>query len=342
MAVGPVETEARNARGGAVRETSRQQDADDRDAGSSAVDEVREGVLAVPLRMSESGLSHVFAYLVDGGAGDLHLVDAGVDDDENWTLLSAAARALGRDVADIGSVTVTHAHPDHLGLAARVRAASGAVVRMHAEDARAMRSRASLLPADLLEPALDRWGVPVARRDELRAPASRPVSAGATVEVDEALAGGETIRAGRRSWRVLHTPGHTRGHVCVIDDEAGLVFTGDHVLPSVNPGIGLGGRVAGDDPLGDYLASLELVAALDDHEACPGHERRFRGLADRCRELARHQGRRTEEVREALDEAPGASVWETASRIAWTGGWVGLRGGTLLSALAQTAMRMPF
>jgi glyoxylase-like metal-dependent hydrolase (beta-lactamase superfamily II) len=52
----------------------------------------------------------------------------------------AGVRETGHEVSDVTAVLVTHFHPDHFGLAARVREASGAWIGMHEADARAVSS----------------------------------------------------------------------------------------------------------------------------------------------------------------------------------------------------------
>ncbi len=51
---------------------------------------------------------------------------------------------------------------------------------------------------------------------------------------------------------MIETPGHTRGHVVFSDPASRLLFTGDHVLPTITPSIGFE-PVATDNPLGDFL-----------------------------------------------------------------------------------------
>ena len=65
-----------------------------------------------------------------------------------WPALQDGVREAGHDLAGVGYVLVTHAHPDHLGMADRVREASGARVGMHPAEAATLRSAdASGLPA---------------------------------------------------------------------------------------------------------------------------------------------------------------------------------------------------
>ena len=92
------------------------------------IEEVREGVWAVPLPLPVRGLPWVFSYFILDSSGDVHLVDAGWNSDESWATLAAALTHIGKQLGDIRSLTVTHFHPDHLGMAERIRTASGAKV----------------------------------------------------------------------------------------------------------------------------------------------------------------------------------------------------------------------
>ncbi len=70
-------------------------------------------------------------------------------------------------------------------------------------------------------------------------------------------------------WRVVLTPGHTPGHICLVDVDGRMLFSGDHVLPTVFPGLGLGARIGGN-PLAEYLDSLERLQPYDAFQVVPG------------------------------------------------------------------------
>lgn len=288
---------------------------------------VRDDVWAIALPLPDVAahvVPYTLAYALLDDRGDAHLVDTGWASDDNWRRLAEGLATLGRRIEDVASVTITHLHADHLGLAERVRAASGASLAMHRVEQEAVRAGTD--PVDRSE----EWGVPAPRRAELRTGVQHP-----RAEADVLLEHGDRLQIGGRELTVLHTPGHTTGHICV-RDATGLLFTGDHVLPTVFPGLGLGAD-DGSNPVAAYHASLELVLPFADDEVLPAHGYRFDGLQERVRETAQHHRERTAEVARVLEREPGLSVWELASRLTWTLGWDGLRGGNLRSALAQTA-----
>lgn len=79
------------------------------------------------------------------------------------------------------------------------------------------------------------------------------------------LADGDVIDLGGRSVRVLHTPGHSPGHMCFWEEERGYLFAGDLVYRGT-----LFANYPSTDPQA-YLASLEKAAALPVKRVFPGH-----------------------------------------------------------------------
>ncbi|WP_181431052.1 MBL fold metallo-hydrolase [Curtobacterium sp. MCBD17_021] len=302
------------------------------------VEEVRPGIwtVAVPFR---SGVPDAtLAYVVEGADGSLAVIDPGWSEDGALDVLSEGFRAIGRAVEDVTLIAVTHLHADHLGAAAHVRRVSGAPVAMHAAEVRALEHERDDAEQD--ERDVRTWGVPEHLLGGLLAAwgTGRRIGSGTTGApvADLLLADGDVLPIPGRSIRTLWTPGHTGGHVCFVDEPDGLLFTGDHVLPRINSGIGLGGRTE-SNPLRDSLDSLAALAGFAAFEVCPGHEYRFRDVVSRSRELVRHRDERTRHVADALDRLDRPTLFEVASRVPFTGGIGALSGYLLGSALRQTA-----
>jgi glyoxylase-like metal-dependent hydrolase (beta-lactamase superfamily II) len=308
-------------------------------------DEVRQGIWSIPLPMQQPGNPFSLCYLIAGDDGSLHLIDTGYDGDENWRLFRSALDGFGLSLDDIATVFVTHLHPDHLGMTERLRAASGARVGMLRREQQGLAAVAAggLAPPDGL---LEGWGVPPERRPELSIPLGADLVARGIPTIDRGYEPGEMLDVPGREIEVLWTPGHTAGSASLVDAAAGLVYTGDTVLPKIFSGLGLGDRgLSGSpqtNPIGDYLASLTALAKYDDLEVAPGHGYRFRGLIERNAQLAEHHLHRSRAAAAVIRDQRDATVWEVASRLRWTAGWQNLRSFFLLSALSQTVLHLDF
>ncbi len=311
------------------------------------VEQVRPGLWSIPVPWPRSGLGYTLAYLVAGRTG-LALIDTGWPTEQAWTSLCDSIRQTGHDVTDLKYVLVTHAHSDHLGLAARVREASGAQVGMHPAESATLRRAEPQRPQgpqgpeepQVVRGRLSDWlrarGAPDDQADQVAG-----MMAGA-VRVHRDLArpdfdvedGSLPLGAGT-ALRAVWTPGHTPGHLCFYDEQQDVLLTGDHVLPRITPHIGLPPGFEGD-PLGDYQASLRALARYNPAEVLPAHEYRFAGLRARLETLLRHHRTRLAEIEHAVAADPGLSTWAVSEVLTWSRGWDQTLGAARQSAVSET------
>jgi len=295
-----------------------------------------DDVWVVPVPLPGGGPpSHTNALLLRDANGDAHVIDPGWDFEAGWAALLAGFAAAGLSPERVRTVTATHLHGDHLGLAGRLRDVSGCRVLVHRREQQALdeQSRGAWGDAEIAA-QLAAWGVPDAVAAELVALGLAPAHAAFTADV--LLEDDEVLPVAGRELRVMWTPGHTTGSICLRDDVRRVVLTGDTVLPGMNPGVGIGGTSA-TNPLADYLASLDRLGALDGYAGVPGHGPRMSDVAVRAREHATHHRVRLTEAAAVREAHPDATVWELASRLGWSGGWAALRGHQLSAALRQAA-----
>lgn len=302
------------------------------------VAEVRPGIWAVPIRMPAQP-PYILCYLIEDAHGSLHAIDPGWDSDEGRLALTKQLADVGKSVEDIASIVVTHLHRDHLGAAGWLSEVSGAPVWMHRAEAAGVEWL-DADPGTIPVERLDAWGVPADRRAELVEAADQHRQSGLR-HADRVLDDGDELSIPGRRILAVWTPGHTSGHLCLRSPDEGLLFSGDHVLPTIFSGIGIGAP-SERNPIADYLGSLERVAAFEEDEVLPGHEFRFTGIAARTREIADHHLARSREVQRILGDDPDRPVWEVARQLTWTLGWSGLQSFTLLSALTQTELHAAF
>jgi|SRR6476660_571542 len=121
------------------------------------------------------------------------------------------------------------------------------------------------------------------------------------------------------------TPGHTGGSICLADHEHNLLITGDHLLPHMYAGLGLGAPTL-NNPIADYLDSLDVIDRGDHVEVLPGHGYRFTGLTERGADARSDHLTRNQEVSNVLAADPGATIWDIATQLSWTAGWSRMTG----------------
>jgi glyoxylase-like metal-dependent hydrolase (beta-lactamase superfamily II) len=299
------------------------------------VERLAGGVWSVPIPMTGHSLRYVLCYVLEGATGPV-IIDPGWPDEAGWAALVAGLATAGWATSDVHGVLVTHAHSDHLGLAARLREESGCWIGMHRLDAQLLGAFGDGSAATHRNSTfLDMAGVPRDERPPLYSDPDRLRQLGAA-SPDRLVEDGDSGLVPGRSLRARWTPGHTPGHLCFGDADAGRLFSGDHLLPRITSHVG-SYDVEGPDVLGTYLAALSDVAgAVPGAEVLPGHEYRFQGTADRVAALQAHHAERLEEVADVVRSLGEPSVWEVARGVHWSRSWEQTVGARRRLALAET------
>jgi len=224
-------------------------------------------------------------YVVEDATG-VTVVDAGIPG--FYDELDACLRRFGHDWGDVKALVLTHAHPDHVGFAERVRGEHGVPVLVHAADEALARTQdtrpsAALIPY-LRHPAAWKTLAALAR--------AGPPKRMAIAEVTTFTGGDQLDVPGRP--HVVHAPGHSDG--CVALHFAGhqALLVGD-VLCSRNPLTGRKGvQVMPAAFASDAQQALESVGRLEGIEAAVigfGHGDPWRGGVGAALAEARTTGR---------------------------------------------------
>lgn len=222
--------------------------------------------LAPGIRRIGGGLVNV--YLVEE-SGSVTIVDAGAP--AYFGQLPAELAAMGRSLADVRAVVLTHGHSDHIGFAERIRSERGVPVRVHELDAALARGEVPnpskglgpVRPVPLLR--FLAWGV---RHGLLKIPPIKEVSTfgdGATLDVPGAPL-------------VIHLPGHTPGSAALHFAGHDALLVGDAIATH---GVTTGAQGPQIAPFTadarQALASLDRLATLEAGLVLPGHGQAWTG-----------------------------------------------------------------
>ncbi|MBI5910416.1 MAG: MBL fold metallo-hydrolase [Betaproteobacteria bacterium] len=191
-------------------------------------------------------------------------------------------RLLALTAGEVEAIVCTHSHPDH-SPAARPLAAACARLTGRTPPVLGLASAATARAASQFTP-------------------------------DRALGDGErlALRDGEHpiTLRVVHTPGHAANHLCLVLEQDGLLFSGDHILS--------GSTTIIDPPDGDmsaYLDSLDRLAAACEQDniefILPAHGHVIGFAAGAIAQLKAHRLRREAKVLAAMRSAPqaGPDAW---------------------------------
>jgi glyoxylase-like metal-dependent hydrolase (beta-lactamase superfamily II) len=251
--------------------------------------------------------------------GPVTLIDCGPN---TWAAENALRLGLaehGLHLEQIARVIVTHAHPDHYGLAPRIHDISGAEVFVGEHDLPKISGTREMYATGAL---LMEAGIPL---DELVGWAKdAPRDLDPKMEELTPVRPGDRFEFGGFALEALHLPGHTSGHICMLEPERRVLFAGDTLISHITPNPIL--EPTPEDPtvrrksLIEYIRSLDVLLSLDLAEVWPGHGEPIFDPSGLISEIEEHHRQRKEEVAVLLDgdgEGDGEehSAWELARRM---------------------------
>ncbi|MEE9279693.1 MAG: MBL fold metallo-hydrolase [Myxococcota bacterium] len=277
------------------------------------MEEILPRLYRIVVPLPQNPLKEINSYIFTSDDRNL-IVDTGMNRIECSEVLEAGLAEIGVDLERTDFIA-THLHSDHQGLIPTLKRA-GSAAYMGELDAVQMASgsefgssrspmgtyaRRSGFPADELEASL---------RDH---PGYR-YGPGADVDYIP-LRGDEEFKVGDYTLVAVATPGHTYGHMCLYEPHKKMLLSGDHVLGDITPNI----QAWSDDqdPLAQYVESLEQVTKLEVELCLPGHRSLIRDFPGRVAELIEHHRLRANEVLDVLEGGGQKDAYQTASEMSW-------------------------
>jgi glyoxylase-like metal-dependent hydrolase (beta-lactamase superfamily II) len=237
------------------------------------------------------------------------LIDAGIGTSEARAALAEALQKANLSIKDLRTLVLTHHHPDHVGLSGELQEQSEAEVYMHPLDWETVQihwSGSMAYRFNDVSSFLAHHGLPQTELWYTKADRSfvHSIIQVPPKERITAIEDGQYIDLAGEQYRVIWTPGHADGHICLLRESDGVFIAADHVLPRITPNIGLYSNNERPNPLSDYLNSLAKVANLPVSIVLPGHGEPFQGLGERVAEIIAHHEARLEQILHLLADRP--------------------------------------
>jgi len=278
--------------------------------------ELFKGINQIKLPLLKVGPENVNVYIIEGNDGNL-LIDTGWNTPEAFNTLALEMKNSGFAMKDITDVAVTHFHPNHIGLAGKIADITGAKIALSEIEDYLFDSRYTH-PEKLVSEMIVFYmanGVPDWELKMLSEASSNIRSYVSPFKASKLLKDGDVISMPPYEFKAMATPGHSPGHICLYEPNKKYFFSGDHILPEVVPNIGYHPQ-SGENPLGDYVKSLNMLSELEVRFVFPGHGSVFSGLAPMIDDIMRvHRDRMTMIQRVMGVETKNA--YDVAKAIPW-------------------------
>lgn len=285
--------------------------------------EERPGFYRIEVPLPGNPLKALNAYLVKGAERSL-LIDNGFNIPESFHSLRESLAEIGVPPESL-DFFITHLHADHNGLTHRF---AGREARIYCGQTDGEITNAAISDPDIWRDALfilASHGFPPDLLHELYETHPGRIYANPERLPFTWITENQVLDYGSYRLRAILVPGHTPGHFALFEDQASFLVAGDHVLGTITPNITCWQGV--EDSLGDYLDSLEKIAALAPEVTFPGHRAVVADTRMRILELQAHHKSRLDEALAIVRAKGKANAWTVASEMKWSlrGAWADYR-----------------
>jgi glyoxylase-like metal-dependent hydrolase (beta-lactamase superfamily II) len=284
------------------------------------ISEIFKDIFQIKVTLPYSPLKHLNSYLIISENRNL-LIDTGLNFTETFQALSRGLEKVGLKIESLTDILLTHFHVDHVGLIPRLtRKSAGPQLLIHRVEADLSKEISQKFEnyMNSMKKFLRAHGAPSFISENLVKyhPAFFvPQAYQQLAATDNSLEDGNQIVVGQYCFKVVWTPGHSPGHVCLYEPTNRMLISGDHLLPTISPHVAQ--FMEDMDPLGDYLKSLEKIEKLKVDIVLPAHEENFTDCYSRIKQLKDHHKRRLNEILEELEKGENLTAFELASKLHW-------------------------
>ncbi|MHB1652831.1 MAG: MBL fold metallo-hydrolase [Desulfitobacteriaceae bacterium] len=271
-------------------------------------EEVLENIFRVEIPLPNNPLKALNSYIIKGAERNL-IIDTGMNREECLKAMLSGLSELGVNLEET-DFFITHLHADHLGLVSSLVTPSSKIYfnqpdsEIFGDESKWEEQKDFAILSGFSELEVQQA---IEKHPGYRYKATGKLQF-------QYLREGDSLDIGGYQFRCLETPGHTQGHMCLYDASRKILVSGDHILGRITPNISSWSD--DENPLSEYIGSLDKIAALDVDIVLPGHRSIFYNCQERIRELKEHHAERANEIMDILAKG-SLNAYQVAALMTW-------------------------
>ncbi|MGJ9383156.1 MBL fold metallo-hydrolase [Salipaludibacillus sp. CF4.18] len=253
-------------------------------------------------------MKYVYCYLFEQN-NNYVLIDVGFNYQAAREAWEEVFDHLGISPSKIKTIYLTHFHPDHSGLCGWMQQLTGAQVSMHEIDMNMMQrvwGENSSHTVNMKKMILD-YGVPEQLSEKIIEHMENITNHVLPLPTISPI--GEQVEFGEKIWKVIHTPGHSAGHICFYQEDEQILISGDHILDKITPNISVWPG-SSQEPLHEYIDSLLKIKKLPVKKVYSAHGELIDNLNLRIDELISHHKERLIQMEELANSKTAFEIAE--------------------------------
>lgn len=247
------------------------------------------------------------------------LIDAGLNFPDWKKIFFAELKNLNVSFKEIDYLIITHEHPDHIGLMKTIKRKNPNIqILMHNITHELIKWLSNPDNIDQIRSAANalsirtkKFGVSEKQTKRIFQYMSSMHNLVQYCKPDKILNDYDEISFDTTNLKIIWTPGHSPGHICVFDEKSRFLFSGDHVLSRITPHIGnflINPSLEKDydfsNILHHYLTSLDRIDTLDSKLIFPAHQEVIYNPHEQIKSIKEHHKNRLLEISKLIEKKP--------------------------------------